>query len=276
MRRARLQRISTVVATLALGAGVAAGETLNLNLQLTASSSANAGVVPGRTYRFVYTGAVTGSLTGEFTRVLNLEPESVWWPAAEAEWDTLFVTTPRGTLTFSLASSRFTRLEASDAAPWTGTGTWSLEGGTGAFAGATGRGVVALTANTNPAAASNSLTEAVSGTITIDAAPATITLNRGSTRTPLYGPNGRAAVEIEISDATPSSGLRLIEVRGTGAAVVSVNEAASAAAPLPYRCEFLPGTAVRRWTVLVEANPGVIVPEVQVAIADWSGNTATK
>jgi hypothetical protein len=278
MRRARSYRrwIGIVLATLPLCSGVSAADTLNLNLQLTSSSSLNAGVVPGRTYRFVYSGAVTGSLTGEFTRVLNLEPESLWWPAAEAEWDTLYLTTPRGTLTFSLSSSRFTRLEASDAAPWMGTGTWTLAGGTGAFSGATGKGTLPLTAHTNPAAASNALTETVAGTITIDAAPPAITLNRGSTRTPLYGPNGRAAVEIEVTDATPSSGLRLVEVRGSGAAVVTVNEAAIAAAPLPYRYEFLPGTAVKKWTVLVEANPGATAPEVQVAIADWSGNTATK
>jgi len=253
-------------------APVAAGM-LAVDLRLTASTSLLAGVVPGKLYRAVYSGGVSGSLTGEFTHALSIEPETPWWPAAEVEWDSLLITTPRGSLTLSTTSARLNRGEPSDAAPWSGTATWVVAGGTGSFAGATGRGTLAITAVTNPAASANPMTGNLAGTLTLDTASPTITLDAGSTRTPLLGPNGRLAVEVDVADAAPASGLRLVEIRGKNAAVLAVNAEPIAAAAVPYRQEFLASTAIRRWTVLVEST-NTLPPDIQVSVADWAGNTA--
>lgn len=278
MRGERRASAGWLAITLLMGLGgaapVAAG-TLPIDLQLTASASLVAGVVPGRAYRLVYTGAVAGSLTGEFAHVLSIEPESVWWPAAKVPWDTLRITTPRGTLTLSITAARLNRGEATESAPWSGTATWVVEGGTGAFSGATGRGTLAITASADPAAATNAMTETVTGILTVDDAAPVIKLDSGSTRTPLRGPNGRLAVEIDVSDATPSGGLRLIEVQGKNAAVVAINnERVGSAAALPFRHQFLEGTAVRRWSLLVESIAAGLPPEITVSVSDWAGNSA--
>jgi hypothetical protein len=257
------------------GAAPGAAATLGVDLQLTASAAIRAGVVPGKAYRMVYTGAVSGSLTGEFVHAISIEPESVWWPAAEVPWSTLLLTTPRGTLTLSLTSARLNRGEATETAPWSGGATWVVAGGTGSFSGATGRGTLAITAGTNPAAATNAMTETLAGTLTLDGTAPVIQTDIGSTRTPLRGPNGRLAVEIDLSDAILSSGLRLVEIQGKNAAVVSVNNERVGDSALPYRQEFLEGTAIRRWTVVVEAT-SIFPPAVQVSLSDWAGNTATK
>jgi hypothetical protein len=113
--------------------------------------------------------------------------------------------------------------EASDGAPWTGTGTWTVVGGTGVFSGASGSGTLTLTALTNPAATLNPLTETLAGTLTLDGAAPTVKLTRGTTRTPLRGPNGRPSLRIDVTDPNPSSGLRLVQVQAIHAAVVQVN-----------------------------------------------------
>jgi hypothetical protein len=143
-----------IAAIVGLGlAGPSAGAaTLPLDLRLTATASTLVGVVPGKAYRAVFSGTLSGTFAGEFTHVLNIEPESVWWPAAEVAWDSLLITTSRGTLTLSATSARLNRGEANDAAPWSGTATWVAEGGTGSFAGVTGRGTLSITALTNPTA----------------------------------------------------------------------------------------------------------------------------
>lgn len=265
-----VRRLGVVLST-ALAAPASAG-TLPVDLRLTASTALVAGVVPGKSYRVVYAGGVTGTLTGEFTHVLCVEPETTWWPAAEVAWDSLFITTPRGSLTLSLASARLTRGEASDAAPWSGTATWVAEGGTGSFAGVTGRGTLAITAGTDPAASANRMTETLSGTLTLDTTPPTIKRDVGGTRTPRLGPNGRPAVEIDIADAAPASGLRLVDLQGENAAVMAINGEPAASA-VPYRQEFLPGTAIRRWVLLVESTNDQ-PPAIEASVADWAGNTA--
>jgi hypothetical protein len=268
-------RVAAALGTLLLSAGPVGAETVAVSLQLTASASVSAGVVPGRDYRFVYTGAVAGSLAGEFAHALAIHPETVWWTAAEVPWDTLLITTPRGTVTLSLAAARLIRNEASDSAPWAGTGTWTVGGGTGIFSGASGSGTLALTALTNPTVTNNPLTETLTGTLTLDSAAPAVKLTRGTSRTPLRGPNGRLALRIEVTEPNPSSGLRRIELQGTNAVVVQVNSD-PAAAVLPYRREFLEGTGVKKWTVLLESLDATLPPEATVTLVDWAGNTVMK
>jgi hypothetical protein len=275
MRRKRTSRHVglTLLALLGSAAPVSAG-TLALDLQLTASSSLLAGVVPGKVYRFVYSGSVSGSLTGEFTYVSSMEPETIWWPAAKVDWDSLLISTPGGSLTLSATTARFYRGEASDAAPWSGNATWTVAGGTGSFSGATGRGTLTLTAVTNPAASTNAMTGTLAGNLTVDTTLPTIALNAGTTRAPRLGPNGRLAVEVDVADAAPSSGLRLVEIRGRNIALIAVNaEPSAATAAVPYRQEFLASTAIRRWIVLVE-SVNALPPDVQVSVSDWAGNSA--
>jgi len=268
--------IAAALAMLLLAMRLGGAETVAVSLQLTASSAVNAGIVPGRAYHYVYTGAVAGSLTGEFAHALAIRPETVWWTAAGVPWDTLRITTPRGTFTVSLSAARLIRTEASDSAPWSGTGTWTVEGGTGAFSGASGSGTLTLTALTNPAVTDNTLTEALAGTLTLDGAAPTIKLTRGTTRTPLRGPNGRPALRIDITDPNPSSSLRLVDVQAIHAIVVQANGDLIANAVPAYRREFLEGTGVKKWSVLVEALDLILPPEAKVTVSDWAGNTATQ
>jgi hypothetical protein len=274
--RSRREGIAAAVGLLLLAARPGGAENVAVSLQLTSSTAVNTGIVPGRAYHYVYTGAVAGSLTGEFAHVLAIQPETVWWTAAGVPWDTLLITTPRGTFTTSLSAARLIRTEASDTAPWTGTGTWTVVGGTGVFSGASGSGTLTLTALTNPAATLNPLTETLAGTLTLDGATPTVKFTRGTTRTPLLGPNRRPSLRIDVTDPNPSSGLRLVDVQAIHAAVVQVNSDLVANAVPNYRREFLEGTGVRKWSVLVEALDVNLPPEATITLTDWAGNTATK
>jgi hypothetical protein len=104
----------------------------------------------------------------------------------------------------------------------------------------------------------------------------TVKLTRGTSRTPLRGPNGRPPLRIDVTDPNPSSGLRLVEVQAIHAAVVQVNSDLVANAVPNYRREFLEGTGVKKWSLLVEALDANLPPEATITLTDWAGNTATK
>lgn len=260
-----------LVGVLALRPGAAAE--LTLNLQLTAKEAVSAGIVPGRAYRVVYGGAVAGSLTGEYVHVLALAPETPGWPAARVPWDSLRITTPRGSFVVELTTARLVRGASDEAESWTGTGSWRAVGGTGIFAGVTGRGTLAVTASVGASRRPEVLQ--LAGGLSLDGAAPAIRINVGTAKKPLLGPNGRLAIQYDISEGLPSSGLRLVAVQGRNAALVAVNNE-PAGRELPWRYPCREGSAVRRLILRFELlDPGSDA-EVQVAVSDWAGNAMTK
>ena len=255
-----------------LGGRPGAAADLAVNLQLTAKAAVSAGIVPGRAYRVVYAGSVAGSLAGEYVHALSIEPETPGWPAAGVPWDSLRITTPRGSFVAELLSARLVRSPAAEVETWSGSGTWRAVGGTGRFAGATGRGTLALAAQVTATGRPEVLQ--VVGALSLDSAAPAIKIDAGTAKKPRLGPNGRLAIEYDVSDGSPSSGLRLVTVQGRNAALVAVNNE-PAGRELPWRYPLREGLAVKRLILLFEALEFGSA-EVQVAVTDWAGNAATK